>query len=178
MEGDYTQNPVVSEMAMLRQLRNVRLLQKNRTPSYYDVRIPDGKAMRDQTLAVTPNPAVARAIGLLWLGLILLVVCVLLDAANLTRANSSVYIALLVILTVALCSFFIRKISEGKNWARIVYLVLFLQAALRFISKVPAEFNRYPVLAILGFVGIGLQAVALLWVFADPGKQWFETQCS
>lgn len=132
--------------------------------------------MRDQTLAVTPNPAVARATGLLWLALILWVVCVLLDAANLTRANSSMYIAILVILTVALFSFFIRKISEGRNWARIVFLVLFLQAALRFISNVPAEFNRSPVLAMLGFVGIGLQAIALLWVFTDPGKQWFEAQ--
>jgi uncharacterized membrane protein len=134
--------------------------------------------MRDQTLAVTPNPPVARAIGLLWLALILWVVCVLLDATNLTRGNSPVYIAFLVIFTVALYSFFIRKISEGKNWARIVFLVLFLQAALRFISKVPAEFSRSPVLAVLGFVGIGLQAVAFLWVFTDPGKQWFETQRS
>ena len=132
--------------------------------------------MRDQRLAVTPNPAVARATGLLWLALILWVVCVLLDAANLTRANSSMYIAILVILTVALYSFFIRKISEGRNWARIVFLVLFLQAALRFISNVPAEFNRSPVLAMLGFVGLGLQAIALLWVFTDPGKQWFEAQ--
>jgi len=134
--------------------------------------------MRDQTLAVTPNPAVARAIGLLWLALILWVVCVLLDADNLTRAYSSVLIAFTVILTVALYSFFIRKISEGKNWARIVFLVFFLQAALSFIFTVPAEFRHSPALAILGVVGIGLQAVAFLWIFTDPGKQWFETQRS
>lgn len=80
-----------------------------------DVRIPDGngRPMRDQALAVTPNPPVARAIGLIWVALILYVVGVVLDAANLASGNHSVDIAFVVIVTVVVWSFLIRKISEG-----------------------------------------------------------------
>lgn len=132
--------------------------------------------MQDQALAVTPNPAVARAIGLVWVALILYVVGVVLDAANLTREGSPIEIGFVVILTLAVWTFLIRKISEGENWARIVYLVLFLQWALRFLAKI--DFHRFPALATVGLVGMGLQAVALLWMFTDPGKKWFETQRS
>lgn len=69
--------------------------------------------MQDQALSVTPNPAVARAIGLIWVALILYVVGVVLDAANLTSGNHSVDVAFVVIVTVAFWCFFIRKISRG-----------------------------------------------------------------
>jgi uncharacterized membrane protein len=72
--------------------------------------------MQDQTLAVTPNPPVARAIGLIWVALILYVVGVVLDAVNLASGNHSVDVAFVVIVTVAVWSFLIRKISEGENW--------------------------------------------------------------
>ena len=132
--------------------------------------------MQDQTLAVTPNPPVARAIGLIWVALILYVVGVVLDAVNLASGNHSVDVAFVVIVTVAVWSFLIRKISEGENWARIVYLVLFLQWALRFLAKI--DFHHFPALTTVGIVGMGLQAVALLWMFTDPGKKWFEPQRS
>ena len=132
--------------------------------------------MRNQGVGVTPNPAVARAIGLLWITLVLFVVEVVVNSASFSRYNSSEYVAFLVILTVAIWSFLIRKISAGTNWARIVYLVLFVQGTVRFIFAMPVEFGRSAVWTAVGIVGIGLQAIALYWIFTGQGNEWFQTQ--
>ncbi|HKV93076.1 MAG TPA: hypothetical protein VJW20_11065 [Candidatus Angelobacter sp.] len=149
-------------------------------PRLCDVTIPDGdgRATRDQAFAVTPNPAVARAIALLWVALILYVVGVVLDAANLTRKNDSAYILFLVILNVAVWSFPIGKISEGKTWARIVYLVFFSTWAVRDIFEALFDFHRFPALETTRLGGAWTSGCRSLMDIRRPWKKWFEPQRS
>lgn len=117
-------------------------------------------------------PSIGWATTLLWMTVIIGGIAVILDWPELTRANSADYVAFLYLITFALWCFLIRKIGQGKNWARIVYLVLLVIAALKF-SPAVSEFYEHPLLILIGFGGLAIQAIAMILIFTGPGKQWF-----
>src|SRR2546425_7152733 len=134
----------------------------------------EGRRMQDQTLPVTVVKPVAirRAIGLFWGSLAIGVVKTPLDWAYLTSRASTAFNAFIV--TFAMSAFFIWKIGQGKNWARIVLLVLFLLGIVPYIFIVRSEFARSLASGILSTVQAGLQAVGFFLVFTSPGKEWFQ----
>jgi hypothetical protein len=134
------------------------------------------KTLQDQTLPVTAIKPVAirRAIGLLWASLAIGVVKTPLDWVYLTSRASGAFNAFVIIVTFAIMVFFIWKIGQGKNWARIVFLVLFLLGIVPFFFIVRSEFARSPASGILSTVQSGLQAVGFFLVFTSPGKEWFQ----
>jgi hypothetical protein len=64
------------------------------------------------------------------------------------------------------------KISQGKNWARNVYLAWFLLALLGNLKEWP-DLADQPILATLIILLSGIQAYALFLIFSSPGKEWF-----
>ena len=130
-------------------------------------------AMENQTFKPL---AVRRAIILLWASWAIGIPKTLLDWAQLTSRTSGVFNAFVIISTLAIVAFFIWKIGQGKNWARIVFLVMSLLGVVPFLFVVRSEFARSPASGLLSTVQCGIQAIAFLLLFTSPGKEWFRAR--
>jgi hypothetical protein len=64
----------------------------------------------------------------------------------------------------------------GRNWARIVFLVLFVIGALPYFAVLAEMFARPKLTASLSVIQLLLQAAAMVLVFTRPGSAWFRRQ--
>jgi hypothetical protein len=67
-------------------------------------------------------------------------------------------------------------IYAGYNWARIVFLALFLLGALPYLGVLAEMFERSKVTASLSMLQLLLQAAAVYFVFTKPGSLWFRAK--
>jgi len=134
--------------------------------------------MQDQAIhGTTIRPvAIGQALSLFWASLGLGFVKLPLDWAYLTSQAPPVFNAMIVMFTLAITVFFIWKIGRGKNWARIIFLVLFVLGTVPFIFIVRSAFARSVVSGLISVLQMGLQAVGLFLIFASPGKQWLQAR--
>jgi hypothetical protein len=77
------------------------------------------------------------------------------------------------VLTLFLMAYLIWKMSQGRNWARITLVALFLLGIPFFFPFVRAEFNRSATAAILSIMQALFQGTGLVLAFTAPGKEWF-----
>jgi hypothetical protein len=118
--------------------------------------------------------AIGRACGLLWASLLVGVLKTAMDWTHLRSQSRDAFNVLVTIVFVfALTGFFIWKIGQGKNWARIVFLVLWLIGAVPFVVIVRSDFARSPASASVSVIQVVLQVAALFLIFTNPGKEWF-----
>ncbi len=73
-----------------------------------------------------------------------------------------------------ICLFIFDKISDGKNWARIVVAIEFAFSFMDLIFVI-APLIRNPIQpSILSLFSVGFSAYALQLLFTEPGKSWFQ----
>ena len=67
------------------------------------------------------------------------------------------------------------KVYVGRNWARIVLLVLSILGALAVANRAVMDLLAAapPIVKVQMFVGLGLNAAVLWLLFFSPGRQWF-----
>lgn len=123
--------------------------------------------------AVQKPQTVGTAVNLLWASLAVGLVKMLMDFSNLSALAPAAFTNFVLIFTFALIGFLIFKISAGKNWARITFLVMFVLGMLPTLPLVFSEFSRSPVVGALSVAQIGLQVYALFLLFTQPGSSWF-----
>ena len=128
--------------------------------------------MESQTNTNKPG-TIGLAVKLLWVSLAVGLVRILLDFAHLSALGKAAFTGFVLVFTLALMAWLIYKISAGKNWARITYLVLFLLGFLPTLPVMLTEFSRSPLVAILTVVQVGLQVYALFLLFTKPVGAWF-----
>ena len=128
--------------------------------------------METQSAAQKPQPVVT-ATNLLWASLAVGLVKMLLDSSSLSGVAPAALTNFILIFTFALIAFLTFKISAGRNWARITFLVMFIIGVLPSLPIVMGEFSRSPVVGALSVAQIGLQVYALFLVFTRPGSSWF-----
>jgi hypothetical protein len=76
-------------------------------------------------------------------------------------------LALIIFVAIVAVEFWILyKIAQGHNWARILWLVLFLLGVLVFLLR-PASFGP------IGVVGFCVQAAVVLMLFDSNARPWF-----
>ena len=117
--------------------------------------------------------AVVTAINLLWAALAVGLVKMLMDFSNLSVVAPAAFTSFVVIFTFALIGFLILRISAGRNWARITFLVMFIIGVLPALPMVLSEFSRSAVVGALSVAQTGLQVYALFLLFTQPGSSWF-----
>ena len=122
--------------------------------------------METQSAAQKPQPVVT-AVYLLWVSLAVGLVKMLMYFSNLSGMAAAAFTSFILIFTFALIAFLIFKISAGRNWARITFLVMFI------IGVLLGEFSRSAVVGALSAAQIGLQVYALFLLFTQPGSSWF-----
>lgn len=124
-------------------------------------------------IAATRPAIIQSAISLLWASLAVAAVKVALDWTNFVRRGSVAFTVFIMILTFAFIGFFVVKIGQGKNWARVVFLVIFVVGIVPAIFVWRSEFAHSRLLGILSIVQAALQATALYFIFTSPGKEWY-----
>lgn len=82
-----------------------------------------------------------------------------------TLIISVMVVALMILLTV--------KIGEGRNWARVTFLVLFVLGAPFFLRTGPAEFARSRLVFLLSLGQIGLQGYASFLMLRKASGAYF-----
>lgn len=127
-----------------------------------------------ETVPASQKPqAVVTAINLLWASLAVGLVKMLMDFSNLSAVAPAAFTNFVLVFTFALIGFLIFKISAGRNWARITFLVMFIIGVLPTLPIVLGEFSRSAVVGALSVAQIGLQLYALFLLFTQPGSSWF-----
>jgi hypothetical protein len=121
-------------------------------------------------------PEISRAISLLWASLAVGLVKTPMQWAYLTAQASIAFTGFILVFTLAILSFLILKIGQGRNWARIVFLVFSGLGFLPFLFVLRSEFARSPALGTFSVLQVGLQVFALFLVFTSPGKEWFQAK--
>jgi preprotein translocase subunit Sss1 len=119
----------------------------------------------------TRPPAIERAVMLLWVAVAIGVVSSLL---SLTMLGASFSGLLATIIGLAITAFLIIKVGEGRNWARIVLLVLFAIGLVGFVVAGGLSFGVAPFLTLIGLVQLGIEGYALYLIFTPPGSDWFK----
>jgi len=72
--------------------------------------------------------------------------------------------------------FLIFKIMQGKNWARITFLVLFILGIPGYISLLPSFLQTHFYSALFLVVQLTLNASALILLFKKTSSEWFISQ--
>lgn len=121
--------------------------------------VADGAPVSAQPYAAT------LATHLLWSGLALGTLNLAIVGSLATSVDSVVVLGLLALLT--------HKISHGRNWARITFLVLFLLGLPGIPSATSILWQQSPLVAVISLVVSGLQMGALYLVFIGDGARWF-----
>lgn len=128
--------------------------------------------MEPQSAAQRPQP-VGTAVNLLWASLAVGLVKTAIEYSYLMTQASAAFTNGILLFTFSLIGFLIFKISTGRNWARITFLVLFIIGVLPTVLIVFGEFSRSPIVGTISVAQIGLQGHALFLLFTRPGSAWF-----
>lgn len=78
-------------------------------------------------------------------------------------------------VTITLFLVIIYLIGQGKNWARISLLVLWLIGILLFLSAIPLRrfLAAHPISGMFALLQYVLQVVALVLLFQNESSRWF-----
>lgn len=123
-------------------------------------------------------PEVTLAARLLWVALALGAFNAIVDSARLATAGSvspyfvvgSVAGSLLVL---GLLAWLTHRIAHGRNWARIVFLLMFVMGIPIFLLQLPAMFATSVFATAISAAISVLQMIALYLVFLGAGSHWF-----
>lgn len=138
---------------------------------------PPQAPVADAALPPMDKPEqVSRAVMLFWISLGLGVISTAFQWEYLTSLAGVGFALYVQAFTVAIYSWLIYKISRGRNWARITFLVLLLIGIIPFLSQLPLLFARSPAAGVIAFGQSALQIWALYLVFSEPGRRWFRRQ--
>ncbi|MEQ1535132.1 MAG: hypothetical protein ABL923_04580 [Burkholderiaceae bacterium] len=133
--------------------------------------------METQNAVQKPQP-VATAVNLLWASMAVGLVKMLMDFSYLSAVAPAAFTNFVLVFTFALIAFLIFKISVGRNWARITFLVMFVIGMLPTLPLMLGELSRSPVVGALSVAQVGLQVYALFLLFTQPGSVWFRKVAS
>lgn len=116
---------------------------------------------------------IALAVTLLWLSLVLGAVASLLDLRYVQSTAPGLAKWIIPLTVLGMLALLAVLISSGHNWARIVFLVIFLMGALPYLFTLPNIFSRSLVAGSASAAQVILQAVAICLVFSRPASGWF-----
>ncbi len=121
----------------------------------------------------TVPPLVTLANRLLWSSLGLGVLRAAFDWPEIARTGPIAFVLPVMVLTFAVVAFLIVMIARRRNWARIVFLALFVIGTLMNGPSTVEEILTRPVLGLCGLMQILLQGGALFLLFRPPASAWF-----
>ena len=138
---------------------------------------PPKSVVRDAPAEPVERP---RQVGLaakcLWASIGIGGILLVLDYRFIAGASSAATAWIVPAAVLGVLALFTAAISAGRNWARIVFLVLFVIGALPYFAVLAEMFARSKLTASLSVIQLLLQAAAMYLVFTKPGSAWFRRQ--
>jgi hypothetical protein len=110
---------------------------------------------------------------MLWLSLLIGIPRSLLAIPN-QREETLLVFFIVILFTIAFMIFFIQMINNGKNWARITFLILSILGMPLAIYQALDSVSITPISALLGMAQVILQIIAIIFLFAGESAQWFK----
>ncbi len=128
--------------------------------------------MKDQHCGDKPE-SVIRAVKLLWFAVGLGLIKVFLDFASWKTEGYLFFTFLGIVVMLILYAILITKISHGKNWARVLFLVLFSIGLLPAVPELFKELASSPLLGVVSCLQIIIHCYAMFLLFSKPGSSWY-----
>jgi hypothetical protein len=116
---------------------------------------------------------IKTAVSCLWASVALGFVTALVKLASVKTAEPAVSTNFVLLFIFGFIAFLILKISAGKNWARIVFLILFLIGSVTSLPGMLYQFLHLPVIGLSSLAQVGLQGYGLYILFRSSGNNWF-----
>lgn len=117
---------------------------------------------------------VVSGVKLLYMSLLLGIVSAVLDFRSEVALSSAVQVVTTIVVTSGLLLFLIVKISDGRNWARITFLILYLLGLGVSLPFLYYELRRSPMGGFMFILQSLLQTVALFFLFKRSSGVWFK----
>jgi hypothetical protein len=125
--------------------------------------------------AERPRP-VTRAVQLLVASLAIGLLKAIFHLAQRTSGATLVFALLIVIASFGLLFFLVMKISAGRNWARIILLVLVLFGVPFTVPTYLEEVRRNTLFGTLSIIISILQLIGTYLLFTKQSNLWFRTR--
>ncbi|TAN55816.1 MAG: hypothetical protein EPN26_04770 [Rhodospirillales bacterium] len=122
-------------------------------------------------------PTVDKCVKAFWGLGVLVVLHILLGWDNMIAEKMAQFDAWIIILILAITfgivAFLFYKIAQGANWARIVYLVMFVLGLWTGVPMLFSEIVRSPLGGLISIAQWVLTIYTLYLLFTEPAKSWF-----
>jgi hypothetical protein len=118
-------------------------------------------------------PSVSRAITLLYVTLGFGLLRSVLEFTRLAGTSNAVFALIIQIMVFALMWLIVFKIGRRREWARILYLVLFILGTPLSVKPLLVSLSATPISGVLGLAQIAIQIYALVLLFRSEGRAWF-----
>ena len=80
---------------------------------------------------------------------------------------------ILGVLALAFALYLINRINTGRNWARILCLVLTILSVAFSLAGFQQQIELAPLTTSLGLANLGLNVVALVFLFQHRSSDWY-----
>lgn len=90
------------------------------------------------------------------------------------KAQLLVFTIIGFVLTLAFTLFIFLMILRGRNWARLLYLILFICGAPFAFPAILTAFQKSPVLAVIRLLQLSLQLMAVVLLLQKSTRDWFK----
>ena len=78
-----------------------------------------------------------------------------------------------LVFTLVFTLFIFSMILKGKNWARMLYMILFISGAPFAFPAILVAFHKTPVLAVIRLLQLFLQMMAVVLLLQKATRAWF-----
>ncbi len=131
----------------------------------------------DPVIEPTPNisrpVAVTRAVQLLSASFVIGAIRAVYNLVHKFSGTTLVLSIVFLIIFFGICFFFVSKIAAGRNWARIVFLVLLIIGLPLATPTYIAELRTNLPYGLVSIVVAIIQVLALVLLFAKTSNPWF-----
>ena len=121
----------------------------------------------------TKPDIVTKATKMLFLGLAIGPFRSLLAWSHISQMEFLWAVILTMALTLAIMIWLIYKMDQGRNWARIALLILFLLEGPFSILPLVRLLSDAPISATLGLIQFVIKTVAFFMLFSVNARSWF-----
>lgn len=140
----------------------------------------------ESQMSIVRPAEVSRGVLFLYASLALGLLRAMLNLAQRTSGRTLIVSLLVVVSFSIICFFVVKKVSAGRNWARLLVLIVIALLILSVpitllllpsaLSAYLADFRSHMILGVLGVVITLLQLLGAGFLLTPNSNQWFKAQ--
>ncbi len=122
---------------------------------------------------------VSTAVQLLYITLIIAFVCGIINIIHVHSHPESSTMGIgpmtaVLVVSLVVCWFFFYNIARGRNWARIIYLILFILGILSTGWHLKMYLDQGMLISLATLVNYVIGIIALVLLFTTESNKWFK----